>query len=109
MIKLIQLLFEVNEATQNRIDAINEIYQEEIDQAEMLGRPKPTPPKPEKLKDTDYDKTESILYIDCGQVLSISSNIEGDTQILTKDIAAFLVKETPDEVYQKMVEAKKLT
>ncbi len=99
MIKLTQLLFTVKDEALDRQNAIDELYEEVCNEAEMLGKSLPLPPQPLKYEDEDYDKLEVILYLDPTIITDITQNYNLDTQVTCSNLRAVLVKETPEEVY----------
>ena len=106
MLKLTKLHYEISSETKKKIDNITEIYQEEVLQAEVIGRPIPEAPVV-KLKNEDYKCTESVMYLDFDSVESIEVTPDNDTQVITKTGGAYLVKETPEEIFKLGLDARK--
>lgn len=100
MIKVTQLLFEISEQTQEKIREMQAMYNEELERAEITGGPTPPEPKPWKLTEDDYDKTEVNMYLDPTRIESISQNLEGDTQIETFGGKTIYVLESVEMVYE---------
>lgn len=105
MLKLIKLHYEISDSTKKRIDTITEIYQEEVNQAQVIGKPIPEAPVV-KLKNEDYKCTESVLFLDTDSIESIELTPDNDTQIVTKTGGVYLVKETPEEISKTITDAK---
>jgi len=105
MLKLIKLHYEISDSTKKRIDTITEIYQEEVNQAQVIGKPIPEAPVV-KLKNEDYKCTESVLFLDADSIESIEVTPDNDTQIVTKTGGVYLVKETPEEISKLKTDAK---
>jgi hypothetical protein len=110
MVKLTNILFEISEETQNKIERIKALYEDALNNydAEMIkfeSNPYgevPTPPrepKPIRLKDTDYKRTEVVLYIPKEEIVYVTQNLDGDTVIMTKLAKELVVKGTIEEVY----------
>ena len=106
MLKLTKLHYEISSETKKRIDDITEIYQEEVNQAQVIGKPIPEAPVV-KLKNEDYKCTESVMYLDFDSVESIEITPDNDTQVVTKTGGAYLVKETPEEIFKLGLDARK--
>lgn len=106
MLKLTKLHYEISSETKKMINSITEIYQEEVVQAEVIGKPIPEAPVV-KLKNEDYKCTESVLYLDADSVESIEETPDNDTQVITKTGGVYLVKETPEEVFKLGLDARK--
>lgn len=107
MLKLTKLHYEISSETRKRIDDITEIYQEEVLQAQVIGKPTPDAPVV-KLKNEDYKCTESVMYLDFDSVESIEITPDNDTQVVTKTGGAYLVKETPEEIFKLGSDAKQI-
>lgn len=105
MLKLTKLHYEISDSTKKRIDTITEIYQEEVNQAQVIGKPIPEAPVV-KLKNEDYKCTESVLFLDTDSIESIEVTPDNDTQIVTKTGGVYLVKETPEEISKLKTDAK---
>ena len=105
MLKLTKLHYEISDSTKKRIDTITEIYQEEVNQAQVIGKPIPEAPVV-KLKNEDYKCTESVLFLDADSIESIEVTPDNDTQIVTKTGGVYLVKETPEEISKLKTDAK---
>lgn len=107
MLKLTKLHYEISDSTKKRIDTITEIYQEEVNQAQVIGKPIPEAPVV-KLKNEDYKCTESILFLDADSIESIEVTPDNDNQIVTKTGGVYLVKETPEEISKLKTDAKQI-
>lgn len=105
MLKLTKLHYEISDSTKKRIDTITEIYQEEVNQAQVIGKPIPEAPVV-KLKNEDYKCTESVLFLDTDSIESIEVTPDNDTQIVTKTGGVYLVKETPEEISKLKTDAE---
>lgn len=99
MIKLTQLLFSIKEETQQKLDDMQAIMQEEYIKAENLALTTVPTPYRYKMKDSDYDRMETPLYILPHIITSISLNFEGDTVVETSTGKDYIVKESPKRVY----------
>lgn len=99
MIKLTKLSFDLKDETQQKINDITEIYQEEVIKADNAGMPPPTPPKPIKLKNVDYNIRESNYYVQAKLVEEIWDDEENVTVISVAGKEVY-VKETVEEVHK---------
>ena len=104
MIKLTKLTFEIKDETQQRLEDISAIYQEEAQRADNAGLPPPALPKPVKLKNKDYNIEESVYYVRAKVIEEIWSDVENVTMISIAGKEAY-VKETVEEVY-KLIQEK---
>lgn len=111
MIKLTQVLFEVTEETLSKIDrikgafedALNEYDQEMIRyEANPYGEAPAAPkePKPYKLKETDYKRTEAKLFLKKEDISFITQDLTGETIVVTRYGKELTIKATPEEVYE---------
>lgn len=107
MLKLTKLNYEISDETQRKITDITEIYQEQVMEAEIVGKPIPTAPKV-KLKTEDYKCTETTMYLDLNSIESIELSEDSDTQIVTKTGGLYIVKECPDEILKSIQDAKQI-
>ena len=99
MVKLTQVLFRVKEETQKKIDDMQSIMEEEYEKAKSLAIGSVPSPYRYKMKDSDYDKKETPLYIIAHTIAAIHTNFEGDTVIETSLGKEHIVKESPRKVY----------
>lgn len=109
MVKLTQVLFEIKDETQARIERISNAYQQALADYdnEMIkyetnpygeAPEMPKQPKTIKLKDEDYIKTNVELYIKESEVAYITQSLEKDTILVTKTGKEITVIGTPEEI-----------
>lgn len=98
MIKLTKLSFEIKDEAHQRIEDIAAIYQEEASKADSLNLPIPSPPKPIRLKNKDYNIAESLYYVKTDTIEEIWHDTE-NTTMLSINGKEVSVKETVEEVF----------
>lgn len=106
MIKLVNRIFEVSEETEKKIEAMQEAYDEAVSESSIIGREVPEPPV-YKMELSDYKVTEQVLFVDSKEVEAITKTLEGETQIYLKSSRDFIVKESPEEVYELICQHQK--
>ena len=99
MIKLTQILFDIKETTQTKIENMESFINEEFSKADNLGLPRPEIPTKYKLQEEDYESGGVPVYLDSNIIQSISQNILGDTLIETSTDRTYTVKESPRQVF----------
>jgi uncharacterized protein YlzI (FlbEa/FlbD family) len=101
IIELTQKLYEVSERAEQKIKDMSEAYLESVDMAEISGMKVPTPPT-YKMKEEDYNIVERPLFLNVEDIESISQTFEGDTILISCIAREYILKETPQEVYDKI-------
>ena len=111
MIKLTQILFEVSEETIAKIDRIKSAFEDALNEydTEMIRYENnpygeapiaPKEPKPYKLKESDYKRTEAKLFLNKEDVSFITQDLTGETIVVTKYGKELTIKATVEEVYE---------
>ena len=110
MVKLTQVLFEIKEETQAKIERISNAYQQalsdyDLEMVKFESNPygeapeMPKQPKAIKLKDEDYIKTNVTLYMTKSEVAYITQSLEKDTVLVTKLGKELTILESPEEAF----------
>lgn len=103
MIKLNRVILTTKKEVEEKLENMSQIYQEEVDKAELVGREIPSPPT-YKMKREDYDEEIVKYLVRPADIIDITEDADGDTVLLIAQRSnEIIVKESLEEV-EKLIE-----
>lgn len=103
MIKLNRVILTTKEEVEKKLENMSQIYQEEVEKAEIVGSGVPSPPT-YKMKREDYDEEVVKYLVRSSDIIDVTEDSDGDTILLiAKRTNEIIVKEKLEEI-EKLIE-----